>query len=109
MGKHTGTTGDLGGTFPGTGKSGQMDCVDEAVNTTTYLRMMAAEDLLRWHTVDNHAVRGFFIFGWPHTTAVIRETQTDQRFAVDAWFHRNGAPPEVLPLATWRSGWRPEK
>ncbi len=108
MGARTGTSADLGGTFAGAGKSGQMDCVDEATNTTTYLRMMDSDGLLRWHTVEDHAVRGFFIFGWPHVTAVIRETQTGQRFAVDSWFHHNGVAPEILPLKTWRSGWRPD-
>ena len=107
VGERTGTSRDIGGTFPGTGKSGQMDCTDEATNTTTYLKMMAGNGLLHWHTVDENAVRGFFIFGWPHITAVIRETETGQRYAVDSWFHDNGAPPEILPLKTWRSGWRP--
>ncbi len=109
VGAHTGTSSDIGGTFPGTGKSGQMDCVDEATNTTTYLRVMASDGLLRWHTIEDHANRGFFIFGWPHRTAVIRDTRTGQRFAADSWFHGNGIAPEILPLKTWRSGWRPEK
>ncbi len=108
VGAHTGTGKDIGGTFPGTGRPGQMDCIDEATNTTTYLKMMAAENLLRWHTVEDHAIRGFFIFGWPHASAVIRDTESGERYAVDSWFHRNGVAPEIVPLKTWRSGWRPE-
>ncbi len=108
VGSRTGTSADLAGTFPGTGRSGQMDCTDEATNTTTYLRMLDRDGLLRWHSIDENAVRGFFIFGWPHITAVIREKQTGQRFAVDSWFHPNGVAPEILPLKTWRSGWKPD-
>ncbi len=108
VGAYTGTGRDIGGTFPGTGRPGQMDCIDEATNTTPYLKMMAAENLLRWHTVEDHAIRGFFIFGWPHASAVIRDTESGERYAVDSWFHRNGVAPEIVPLKTWRSGWRPE-
>ena len=108
VGAHTGTAKDIGGTFPGTGRPGQMDCIDEATNTTTYLKMMAAENLLRWHTVEEHAIRGFFVFGWPHASAVIQDVQSGERYAVDSWFHRNGVAPEIIPLKSWRSGWRPE-
>ncbi len=108
VGAYTGTGRDIGGTFPGTGRPGQMDCIDEATNTTTYLNMMAAENLLRWHTVEEHAIRGFFVFGWPHASAVIQDVQSGERYAVDSWFHRNGVAPEIIPLKSWRSGWRPE-
>ena len=109
VGRHTGTSSDIGGTFAGTGRLGQMDCVDEATNTTAYLQRMANAGLLRWHTVDEPAHRGFFILGWPHTSAVIRETETGERYSVDSWFHANGYPPEIVPLNRWRAGWRPEK
>ena len=109
VGRHTGTSSDIGGTFAGTGSLGQMDCVDEATNTTAYLQRMATAGLLRWHTVDEPAHRGFFILGWPQTSAVIRETETGKRFTVDSWFHANGYPPEIVPLNRWRAGWKPEK
>ena len=46
----------------------QMDCIDESTNSTTYLRILAGAGLLRWHRVEARVTRGFFIFGWPHTT-----------------------------------------
>jgi hypothetical protein len=107
VGPKTGTVGDLGGTFPGLGRSGQMDCMDEATNTTTYLRLLDQAGLLRWHGVEPHATRGFFVLGWPHTTAVVVDRTSGVRFAVDAWFHANGAAPEIVELARWRRGWRP--
>jgi hypothetical protein len=87
----------------------QMDCVDESTNTTTYLRMLARADLLRWHRVEARVTRGFFIFGWPHTTAVVSEAGTGARWAVDSWFHGNGKSPEIVPLDLWNKGWRPAK
>lgn len=51
--------------------------------------------------------RGFILLGWPHTTAVISETVSGRRFAVDSWFHDNGQPPEIVALDIWRWGWSP--
>lgn len=106
-GEALGTNRDLGGTFAGLGRAGQMDCIDESVNTTTYLHLLSRMGLLRWHTVEDRVTRGFFLFGWPHTTAVIRDTSDNRRYAVDSWFEANGIPPYIVPLPRWRDGWRP--
>ncbi len=50
-----------------------MDCIDESINTTLYLTMFQKFGLLREHQVEDRATRGWFIGGWPHTTAVISE------------------------------------
>lgn len=107
VGKMTGTSRDRGGTFPGLGRSGQMDCIDESTNTTVYLTMLRRSALLQWHTVEDRVNRGFFLFGWPHTSAAIRETKTNRVYVVDSWFEDNGKPPHILPLKTWKRGWRP--
>ena len=109
VGPLTGTAGDRGGSFTGLGAGGQMDCIDESTNTTTYLTLLAGAGLLRHHRVEPRATRGFFLFGWPHTSAVIRETGTERAFAVDSWFHDNGVPPEIVPLERWRDGYDPGK
>ena len=49
VGKMTGTDRDIGGTFPGTFRRGQLDCVDEAINTSTYLTMMEDDGLIHFH------------------------------------------------------------
>lgn len=108
-GKHAGTANDKGGDLKGLGQPGQMDCIDESINTTTYLRMLEREQLLRWHTVEDRATRGWFIRGWPHTTAVIRDRKTGELYAVDSWFEDNGEPPHIVPLDKWKGGWDPEK
>jgi hypothetical protein len=90
------------------GASNQLDCVDESSNSTTYLTLMEQDGLLHWYRTDERATRGYLIFGgWPHTTATIRDRRSDERWAVDSWFHDNGEPPEILPLAKWRDGWSP--
>ncbi len=87
----------------------QMDCIDESTNSTTYLRILARAGLLKWHRVEARVTRGFFLFGWPHTTAVVSELQSGAKWAVDSWFHANGKPPEIVPLELWKTGWRPAK
>jgi hypothetical protein len=108
VGAMTGTAGDKGGNLAGFGLTGQMDCIDESTNTTTYLRMLEKYGLLRWHKVADRATR-WSLFTWPHTTAVIEERAGLELWAVDSWFLDNGEPPFILPLDTWRQGWTPPK
>ncbi|MCB1785881.1 MAG: hypothetical protein H6953_11275 [Chromatiaceae bacterium] len=109
VGELAGTSGDRAGDLSGFGTlQPQMDCVDESSNTTTYLTILEQAGLLRWHTVEPRAHRGFLIVGgWPHFTAVLRETGNGTRWTVDSWFRDNGAPPDVVDLETWKGGWRP--
>lgn len=107
VGRATGTSADKGRTF-NFSADGQMDCVDESTNTALYLTMFQRYKLLRHHRVVDRATRGWFVFGWPHVTAVIREIATSARWAVDSWFLDNGQPPYVLPLEIWKAGWEPE-
>jgi len=86
-----------------------MDCIDESTNTTIYLMMMQHDGLLRWHTYQDRGNRGYFFNGWPHTSAVIKETSTDKQYAVDSWFKDNGQQPYIIPYEEWRNGWRPPK
>lgn len=108
MGASTGTDTDRGGTFGNSDHAGQMDCNDEAINTTNYLKLMQQHGLLRHHEIMDVARRGFFFNGWPHTTAVIREIDSGQRYAVDTWFYDNGQPAVIIPFETWKSGWKPD-
>lgn len=108
VGAMTGTATDKGGNLAGWGKPGQMDCIDESTNTTIYLRLLQGDGLLRWHQAGDRVTR-WTPLTWPHTTAVIEERSSQLRWAVDAWFLDNGEPPFVLPLQTWRDGWRPDK
>ncbi len=109
VGEKIDTSNDKGGNLTGLEIDGnKMDCIDESTNTTTYIRMMQRDGLLRWHQVENRKTRGFLLFGgWPHTTAVISEKESKKRWAVDSWFFDNGVPPAILPLEKWSDGWKP--
>lgn len=107
VGEKIGTTGDIAGTFYNGRLSGQQDCNDEAINTTTYLRLMQQAQLIKWHKAEDTRTRNFFFTGWPHSTAVMHDINTGERFAVDSWFYDNGAPATIVPFAIWKSGYRP--
>lgn len=108
VGAKTGTDTDRGGTFGNSAYPGQLDCNDESVNSTTYLKLMLQADLIQFHEVMDTKTRNFFFNGWPHTTAVIRDKQSGQLYAVDSWFYDNGVPAVILPLEVWQTGWKPD-
>jgi hypothetical protein len=107
VGKLTDTAHDLGRNDVGNPGDNWMDCIDESTNTTSYLKIFAAQGLLKWHTVQDRQTRGWFLFGYPHTSAVIRDTQSGQEYAVDSWFYPNGVAPAILPVGVWHDGWNP--
>lgn len=107
VGPKTGTAGDRAGTFGNSAYPGQLDCNDEATNTTSYLRMMVADGLVRFHGVQDTATRGRFLIFGRHSSAVMVEQASGRKFAVDSWFYDNGKPAVVLPLEDWRTGWKP--
>lgn len=107
VGEKIGTSNDLAGTFFEGRLSGQLDCNDEAINTTTYMRLMQQAGLIKWHEIEDTRTRNFFFNGWPHSTAVIRDAKSSTRFAVDSWFYDNGVPPVIVPFKEWKAGYRP--
>lgn len=80
----------------------QMDCIDEAANSTSYLLLLEELGLLRYHEVAYPASKGFLLdFVYPHNTAVLVERATGAHYAVDSWVFKNGEPPIIVPLETW--------
>jgi hypothetical protein len=108
VGAKTGTTSDRAGTFDNEDFPGQLDCNDEAINTTSYIRLMQQQGLLKWHAVEDMRTRNFFFNGWPHTTAVMHEIDSGKRFAVDSWFYDNGLPATIVPFEAWKDDYVPE-
>jgi hypothetical protein len=108
VGSKTGTSGDRAGTFGNSAWPGQLDCNDEATNSTNYMRMMHADGLMRFHEILDTKTRGGFLIFGRHSTAVIAETGSMKKFAVDSWFYDNGKPAIILPLDTWQAGWKPD-
>jgi hypothetical protein len=108
VGRHTGTYRDKGRNLRGFGQPGQLDCIDESTNTTTYLRLLERAGLLHHHRVLERSTRFGLFIGMPHTTAVIEDTGTGDRYAVDSWFLDNGQPPYIARLEIWKNGGEPD-
>lgn len=64
--------------------------------------------LINLHEVEDMRTRGFFLNCWPHSTAVMHEKSTGERFAVDSWFYDNGVAASIVPFKLWKSGYIPE-
>ena len=105
VGRRTGTWRDLGKNVAGAGQPGQLDCIAESKNTTTYLQLLSNGGLLRWHTVEPREMRHPWLLN-VHWSAVIRDKNTDQRYAVDSWFLDNGQRPFIQTLQDWSAGRR---
>jgi hypothetical protein len=105
-GEQAGTYKDRAENYVVKGLNGQLDCIDEATNTTVYLRMLSESNLLVFHQQASRTSRGGLFS--PHNTATITDIESDTRYAVDSWFNNNGEPPAIIPLALWKSGWKPK-
>jgi hypothetical protein len=105
-GQQAGTSIDRAKNYTSNGLNGQLDCIDEATNTTVYLRMLSEANLIVLHRQASRTSRGGLLS--PHNTATITEIESNTRYAVDSWFEKNGKPPAIIPLTLWKSGWKPK-
>ncbi len=87
-------SGDAVGIFPG-----QLDCIDEAVNTTSYLKLFEMNGLLKHHEVLKAAYRRSWMD--QHWAGQVREKQSGTRFVIDSWFQPNGYLPVVQNSEEW--------
>ena len=83
----------------------QLDCIDEAVNTWTYLTLMERSGLLHFHRVAKLSHAGTPID--PRNTAVLQEIG-GQYFAIDPALVDVGVPPPIILLDTWLAHWPPD-
>ena len=106
-GKKTGTWRDRAGNEGDPADPGQLDCIAESINSTTYLKLLQKDGLLQWHRVGDRHSRNPLLFNF-HWTAVIEERTSGRKYAVDSWIRENGKPPIIQPLAEWTAGRDPE-
>jgi len=93
--------------LPNLGDTTQLDCVDEAVNTWTYLTLMERGGLFRFHHVAQLSNAGDLSDPNMRNTAVLQE-KNGNYFAIDPSLVDVGVPPPIMPLATWLGHWPPD-
>ena len=88
----------------------QMDCLDEAINTTHYLEFIAAANLLKFHRAHDPVHRGYFVNGvYPHNSGAVEELTTGRVYVIDSYYFESGHTASVVPLDVWLNNWRPEE
>ncbi len=110
VGKKLGIKDRAGMQFSASGDPEQLDCVDVATNTTSYLLVMKANGLITHHTVEGTMSKENLAKGivqlnpvkyWPHWSAVLKDTTTGQKWAVDRWPFDQGENPAVQKIEEW--------
>lgn len=97
---------DRGGNPVMARQPGQLDCIDESLNTTALLILLDQQGLLHWHRVLERAYRAPWVLD-QHWSAQIEEMGSGQRFVVDSWPQDNGQPALIQPYEDWRGRVRP--
>jgi hypothetical protein len=90
--------------LPNLGDPTQLDCIDEAVNTWTYMTMMERSGFFRFHRVAKLSNAGGLTD--PRNTAVMQEINGSY-YAIDPTLVDFGVPPPVIPLESWLRDWPP--
>lgn len=86
----------------------QMDCIDEAINTTRYIEFLEEAGLLKHHDPAPPIHRGFFVDGqWPHNSAAVKEENSKEIYAIDSYYFKSGTPANAVPIDVWLEEWRP--
>ncbi|HYL48378.1 MAG TPA: hypothetical protein VET84_03360 [Stellaceae bacterium] len=93
--------------WPNDGDPTQLDCIDEAVNTWTYMTTMAHDGLLRFHDVAPLSYAGSMFDFHMRNTAVLRERASGEYFAIDSSLVEAGERPLIMPLTVWLGDWPP--
>lgn len=93
--------------LPNLGDPTQLDCIDEAVNTWTYMTMMERDGLFRFHHVASLAFAGSPVDPNPRNAAVLQE-RGGTYYVLDPSLVESGVAPPVLPLADWLESWPPD-
>ncbi len=103
VGRHTPTYRDLGGDLgnPEAQFPGQLDCIDESINTTTYLELFEQNGLLKYHKVVERAYRRAILD--QHWAGQLETIDSGERWVVDSWFQHNGYLPYLQTSEKWKN------
>ena len=100
IGRHTPTHNDKGLNLEKnpTGP-GQLDCIDESLNITTYMGLLKSQGYLRYHRVLERTYRRFGFYG--HWAGHIEEIESGRKYVIDSWFQDNGMLPYIADSIDW--------
>lgn len=88
----------------------QMDCLDETINTSQYLKFIDKDVIFKWHRPSDPIHRGFFIDGmWPHNSATIQQIRTGGIYAIDSYYTDSGIKPPIVTKEIWLDNWKPDE
>ncbi len=90
------------------GDPSQYDCIDESINTWTYLTILDHEGLLRDHQVGGLAHAGTVLDFDVRNTATLVAKSTGMRYAIDPTLVDVGEAPPIVPLQSWLASYPPE-
>ena len=81
----------------------ELDCIDETINTTKYLKFLADANFLHFHAVGKPVYKGLLINGvYPHNSASVVEIGSGAVYAIDSYIYANGLEPDIRSLDHWR-------
>lgn len=99
VGRYTPIHRDLSQDRNDNGHLGQMDCIDEEKNVTSFLQLFENEGLLKFHRVVEPAYRRT---AWDqHWAGQIEEIDSKERWVVDSWFQDYGYNPYIQKAEQW--------
>jgi len=110
VGNKLGIRDKAGMQFGSTGDPTQLDCADVATNTTSYLLVMQANGMFKHHTVEATMSKDNYVKGvthlnpvayWTHWSAIVKEKESGQRYAVDRWPFDQGENPAIVKVEDW--------
>ncbi len=88
--------------------TGELDCIDEANNTTTYLSLLDQAGFIKYHNIGEIILRGGIAeMMLLHNTATVIEKHQQVAYALDTWYRANGTKADIVPLNEWKAGWKP--
>jgi hypothetical protein len=90
------------------GDPSQYDCIDESINTWTYLTILDHEGLLRYHRVGGLAHAGTVLDFDVRNTAILVSAADGMSYAIDPTLVDVGEPPPVVKLQSWVASYPPE-
>jgi hypothetical protein len=91
--------------LPNKGDLSQLDCIDEAVNTWTYMTLMEKAGLFQFHQVARLSHAGTLT---DIRNAAVLHEKGGAYYAIDPSLVDVGVPPPIMPLATWLDHWPPD-